>query len=232
MAESRCQEEANLGQPFDSIWDAIMMFAVIPLLVAFGLVSNTICFIIIKSCPYIGVGSTPFLLRIMLLAESAVLVFSLFEHTFNTILTKFQEVISPTILNIYTTILGFAIPTSYLIHRFAILIVLLITFEQYLIVFRPSRFKRLISKKKFIKNSVVWIFGALVLITLPDYLEPIEQIIFEGKIKELGNDSEETASDERIESAYYQVTTMGFVFYHSIYLVLIVILPYIAYALL
>ena len=226
MEEMHCNIENYFGGSFYLVWDPLMMYTIVPILILFGLVSNIICFIVVEKTPYLGFGSTPFLLRLMFICESIVLILSFCEHTINAIILNYESIFSPGFFTLYNKVMKFTVPTSYFFHRYTVFLVLLMTFEQYIIVYKPFKFFDLIRMKKISRISLICALSVLVLFTLPEYLEPVDEVVSEGNY----SDGEGNISMESQKISYFYKNSIMYTCYHLLYLFIIIILPYIWYA--
>ena len=170
-----CTIAEEIDVTFEKIWDSAIILSLIPFMVLFGLISNGICFVIINKCPYRGPGSTPALLNFMLVCESLSLLLAFFEHPTNAILVNLEKsgTLSNSTQETYVKIMRFSIPTSYILHRITVFLVVLMTFEQYILVYKAANLKIFFYYKRISKILLIILLVVLVLLSVPEFITAI-----------------------------------------------------------
>ncbi len=169
-----CERSQEVDKTFIQFWDSAIILFLIPLMILFGLISNGICFLIICKTPHTGSGSTPILLNLMVACETVALIFALFEHPINTLIINLNTSHNTTSeINIYANFIQFSIPTSYILHRITVFLVIFMTFQQYIIVYKPKRRKNLLALHTISKILLIVYLAGLFFFSVSGYINAI-----------------------------------------------------------
>ncbi len=224
-----CIIAEEIDETFEKIWDWAIILTLIPFMVLFGLISNGLCFVVINKCPYKGPSSTPILLNFMLGCESLALLLALFEHPTNTIIINLEKsaALSNTTQETYAKIIRFSIPTSYILHRITVFLVLLMTFEQYILVYKPTKLKNSFYYKRISKLLLIILLIASILFSIPEY---ITAIIISGifSVDSKNNTLQDSNIFDTIQELFTDPSIT--ISLESANLLLVIMLPYCGYA--
>lgn len=228
MLETICQEAGVLKEN-GSKWDGsepessinITSSILLTIAVIFGIVTNATCFIIIKRCKYRS-GTTTLILKIIAVVDSIFLVLSFAEHVFLDIIemAQLQNWFIRTGLDFYYSLLQVFLfePTAKILHRYAAFLIVIMTFEQYLFVYKPVKKYNLMKQTKCLRMTIFLSFFAIFVASSYEYLA--FRVVTERKCNI--NQSETTVA---IQPSIHNGKIYDLL-YHAFYLIVLLIFPF------
>ena len=192
----------------------------------FGIILNLVCFKIIHRCRY-GSGSTALIFRIIAIVDSFILIGLFYQHLLFEVIQLFlgADWLDNTGLYFYYSLINLWIfhPSINILQRYTTILVLYLTFEQYLLVFK--RFKKICTlPNRYSKYASFFLF---LLILLPS---SYEYFTYKLVYKTIYQDNQTLAISNVMP--YDHIGSRFDLLYHIFYLLTYLLFPFIWYVLL